>query len=181
MQIRYPSIHVYRISLWPHDEYGLQPFIKLTGNRLFPYGTTFPTYFLIDEAQATYNKAELWTAFKNIVVADNVWVVLFCSYGSSKSKIDDFVTPDKFAAAQMLGLWGSPNAGPGLLYNRAEFDEVVTRSKVLLPPEVTSAIFHLSAGHAGAVHFLLKSIKRKVCCDCRLHSCAHINTRTTLP
>ena len=94
-------------------------------------------------------------------------VILFCSYGnpSSRPVPHRIGTPLALGEAARISL--RPREGSegsiGILLNRSEFDEVVSRFKhqLNLHPDLLDLIFQWTDGHVGAVVKLLQVISNQ--------------------
>ena len=114
----------------------------------------------------------------------NMHVALFCCYGSSSSQITAPTygsitpriiqppqdgTPDSFAESQRLSLLFPTTETPlGLHMTSPEFEALLSRypHALNLADDVKEEILRWSAGHIGAIEYLLDSIRRGV----RFHS-----------
>ena len=125
------------------------------------------TYILIDNAQDTYWDIELWeTFFKDQQqYSDGYRIVLFCSYGSPSARIVSYEygsPPVVWPRISLLPSWIFPEP-VGLLLNREEFDDVVSRSqRVKVDPGLQDFFFDSTAGHVGAVISMLEILSRNV-------------------
>ncbi len=127
-------------------------------------------YLLFDEAQDSYEDGFLWNDFFK-GVGDRGYshyrVILFCSYGSPSSRpvLYRIGTLLELTNAARISLW--PRKGSegsiGLLLNRSEFDEVVSRfePRLNLHSDLLDLIFEWTVGHVGAVIRMLEVISGK--------------------
>ncbi|KAK2459536.1 hypothetical protein APHAL10511_008442 [Amanita phalloides] len=128
-----------------------------------------PTYLLFDEAQDTYHDVNLWNNFFKRVhdgAFNNYYIVLFCSYGSPSPQpvmYDRGGTPLALNPAARVSLWHAANP-VGLLLSQTEFEEVAAKYKpsLKLHPGLLDYLFHLTAGHVGAVVSLLAIVAYQV-------------------
>ncbi len=138
-------------------------------------------YLLFDEGQETYEDQSLWNDFFKRV-SDGGYglyhVILFCNYGSPSSRPvrHRIGTPLALRREARISLW--PREGLegsiGLLLNRSEFDEVVSRfgRPLNLHPDILDVIFDWTVGHVGAVIEMLHvisyqvSLPSEICLNC---------------
>ena len=87
------------------------------------------------------------------------------------------VPPTLAEAARIISLWLGQSP-IGLLLNWPEYMDVVSRSVRLLNlhPDLLVLIFHLTAGHVGAVIGLLHMISYLVSLSCQLQSPESLNS-----
>jgi len=137
------------------------------------FDPTHPTYLLFDEAQDTYRDLELWNSFfKSVERMANMHVALFCSYGSSSSCLIDasYGTPDKFDGYHRLLLFPTTQTPLGLYLSYNELEELLSHypDPLNLADDVKKEILGWTAGHIGAIKYLLDSIQ----CSVRFHCAA---------
>ena len=131
------------------------------------FDTARPTYLLFDEAQDTYRDFELWNSFfKSVKNMANMHVALFCSYGSASSRLIDssYGTPDKFDEYHRLSLFPTSQTPLGLYLSYNELEDLLSRypHPLNLADDVKKEILAWTAGHIGAIMYLLESIQRDV-------------------
>jgi len=142
---------VYTIDGWMTDK----PHMKRLNEICGEFDPTHPTYLLFDEAQDTYRDLELWnTFFKSVERMANMYVALFCSYGSAGSRLINasYGTPDKFDEYRRLSLFPtSQTLGLYLSYN--ELEELLSRypAPLNLADDVKKEILGWTSGHVGAI------------------------------
>jgi len=128
-------------------------------------------FILFDNRQDTYDDILLWNSFiKEVCEGLYPHFILFCSYGSPSSRPLEYKigTSPTLAEAARISLW--PGQLPiGLLLNWSEYMDVVSRSERLLNlhTDLLLLIFHLTAGHVGAVIGLLHIISYLVSLSCQ--------------
>ena len=130
-------------------------------------GGAHPTYLLFDDAQDTYCDLELWNAFfKNVTSMANIYVALFCSYGSASPRLVDesYGTSDHFDEYHRLSLLPTPQTPLGLYLSYDELEDLLSRypHPLNLAEDVKKEILAWTAGHIGAIKYLLESIKHVV-------------------
>ena len=113
----------------------------------------------------------------------NMHVALFCCYGSSSSQITaptyGSITPriiqppqdgtlDSFAEPQRFSLLPTTETPLGLHMTSLEFEALLCRypHALNLADDVKKEILRWSAGHIGAIEYLLDSIRRGVRFHC---------------
>ena len=147
----------------------------------------FPSYpsnlFIFDEGQDTYHDLDLWNFFfKGIRSMGNMYVALFCCYGSSSSQIaapthgntthiiqpPESGTLDVFSEFQRLSLLPTTDTPLGLFMSPGEFEDLLSRypHPLNLADDVKREILKWSAGHIGGIEYLLDSIRREVSFHC---------------
>ncbi len=130
---------------------------------------TRPTYLLFDEGQDTYCDKDLWNFFfKSLRMRGNLYVALFCCYGSASSRlVPPPGIPDVFDEPQRLCLLSTAAFPRGIYMTSDEFKALLDhhRHPLNLADDVKKEILGWSAGHIGGIEYLLDSIRRKV----RLH------------
>jgi hypothetical protein len=133
------------------------------------------TFLLPDEGQYTYQDEFLWGHFFK-GVHDGLFhryrVILFCSYGTPSPRPVNhrrMGAPLVLSDAASISLWPQEfvwlrERSIGLLLNRSEFDEVVSRFErpLNLHPDLLDLIFDWTVGHAGTVRELLRVISYQV-------------------
>lgn len=154
---------VYAIDGWKNDKPHMEILQEICG----AFDSTRPTYLLFDEAQDTYLDDQLWNHFfKSVRSMTNMHVALFCSYGSASSRVKDssYGTPDKFDEYHRLTLYPTAETPLGLFLSYHELDDLIFRfpRQLILADDVKKEILAWSAGHVGAIEYLLDSILRKV-------------------
>jgi len=119
------------------------------------------TVFVFDEAQTSYDDANLWNNFfKSIHNYDNCRAIVFASYGSASARISIVGTPIYITDVQRVTLRalqhqdGLPPVG--LFFTRMEFTDLVSKlypsTKYRFDASFFNALFDLTEGHAGAIH-----------------------------
>jgi hypothetical protein len=125
------------------------------------------TVFIFDEAQLSYEDPELWhDLFKNICDYPNRRAIVFASYGNPSSTI--FIEGSPFcvnpiAKVSLLPIDpGDRLPAAGLLFNRAEFDELLsvryTFSECPFDRSFLDSVFEITQGHVGAISSFLSII-----------------------
>jgi predicted AAA+ superfamily ATPase len=150
---------VYTIEGWTTDKHYMQKLHEVCGE----FDSTCPTYLLFDEAQETYHDLQLWDSFfKSVKTMPNMHVALFCSYGSASSRLIDssYGAPDKSDEYQRLSLFPTAQTPLGLHLSYPEFEDLLIRypHQLSLVDDVKMEILAWSAGHIGAIQYLLDSI-----------------------
>jgi hypothetical protein len=122
----------------------------------------------MDEVQDSYADQLFWNDFFKGVQDGrhrHYRVMLFCSYGSPSARPvpQKIGTPLVLTNAAHVSLWPTETC-PGLLLNRAEFDEVLERydKNMKLEPKLQNQFFHWTGGHVGAVVKLLSIVSHQV-------------------
>jgi hypothetical protein len=158
-----PDMKVYRIDSWPKSEEQYTERLDAITNG-FPSHS--PCYLLFDEGQDTYDDSALWNGFfKSITESSSYRIVVFCSFGSPSAQTNiKSGMPDKVHDRQRLQLLPTKDFPYGLFLTRAEFDDMITLSGILikLADEVCDSIFAWTRGHVGSVEYFLSSIRHKV-------------------
>jgi len=154
-----PTMCIIVVFGWPLEEVkkmgGYRPYLKQKG-----WVEGRKTVFIFDEAQVSYEDAELWGVFfKSIHEYAESRAIAFASYGSPSSRITIKGTPLTFHSMQRVTLHpidhldGLPPVG--LFFSRVEFDELI--SKLYPSPEYYfdssffDAVFGLTEDHVGAI------------------------------
>ena len=171
-----PTAYVNTQHSWPKGESLGNVFYE----RLRAMDPAFPrqdglAYLLFDEGQDLYEDDMLWNRFFKEVVGSNhscYRIILFCSYGSPSSQPVPYRrgTPLVLRQVARISLWPQQgldglDGSIGILLNRSEFDEVVSRferSLVHLHQDLLDLIFGWTVGHAGAVVEMLRVISYQV-------------------
>ena len=168
-----PSAVVITQTSWPPA--GSGPSLN---ERLWLVDPTYPrrndlAYPLFDDAQESYQDESLWNDFFKRACGRGYicyHIILFCSYGSPSSRpvCHRVGAPLVLRDAARISLW--PREGSesdrliGMLLNRSEFDEVVSRFEcpLNLHPDLLDLIFGWTVGHVGAVIEMLHIISSQV-------------------
>ena len=125
------------------------------------------TVFIFDEAQVSYRDVELWNElFKGIHDYPDRRAIVFASYGSPSSVIDIEGTPILVSPTVRVSLLptahGDNLPAVGLLFTRAEFDELVSKqypsSEYHFHPSFLDTVFGITEGHVGAMYSFLTII-----------------------
>jgi hypothetical protein len=161
---------VYQIPSWPtlEGQNYAEKLNNLTGSQFNEVKKK--SYLLIDEAQVTYSDYDLWNEFfKFGIFHTGFRAVIFCSYGSASSTINDYEngSPLKAGEEQRMQLLPTPSFRYGLLLNREEFNILIEKwrggsERLYLAEDVQEIIFHWTGGHVAAAKFFFDSIRNKV-------------------
>jgi len=165
-----PEASVYASHTWPQETHQSDTSLNL---RLREVDPAYPranglTFLLFDEGQDTYGDAALWNTFLK-GVSDGLFshyrVILFCSYGSPSPRPVSYRigAPPILRDAARIYMWPTERS-IGMLLNRKEFDEVVSRfyRPLNLHPNLRDLIFDWTVGHAGAAVELLRLVSYQV-------------------
>jgi hypothetical protein len=153
---------------WPLDqvrEIGLFAYLETKGFR-----KTEKSYLIFDEAQMSYQDAELWDRFfKNLETYDQ-FAIAFAGYGSPTSRPiiegTPIGTPIYVSDAQRVALRaidfkdGLGAAGP--LFSREEFNELVSKqfscSEHYFDSSFFDVVFEITGGHVGAIYDFVRAV-----------------------
>ena len=119
------------------------------------------TVFIFDEAQLSYEDAQLWGEFfKSMHDHEECRAIVFASYGCPTSRISIKGTPMVIPDPQRVTLRhvahedGFPPTG--LLFTRSEFNDLVIKhypsSVFYFHSSFFDALFDITNGHVGAIH-----------------------------
>jgi hypothetical protein len=135
-------------------------------------------YLLIDEAQEGHWDLQLWNGFfKSIEGESGPWVITFSSYGSPSGgyqgldeskgryvKTPLMVQPEQRISLEAEAVSATMALEPvGLLFNEQESSDVITSlvhsyGEGMFPADLQKELYHITAGHAGALTSLLRAI-----------------------
>ncbi|KAG8986650.1 hypothetical protein FRB94_003146 [Tulasnella sp. JGI-2019a] len=122
-------------------------------------------YLLFDDAHDTYWDSDLW----NQIIKENKRhrhrIVLFCAYGSPTSRPNEgtrAILPPS-ARVSLKPLATDENPPIGLLLNREEFDDLVSRFEYPICPSqgMQDLVYDWTSGHVGAAAGMLEMISLK--------------------
>ena len=125
------------------------------------------TVFIFDEAQESYEDGELWNKlFKGIHDYPDHRAIAFASYGSPSLFIDiegtSILVPPTARISLLPTTHGDHLPAAGLLFTRAEFNELVSRqypySEYYFHPSFLDTVFGITEGHVGAMYSFLNII-----------------------
>ena len=124
------------------------------------------TAFIFDEAQLSYNDMALWMSFfKGIHDYRKRRAIAFASYGSPLLKDIEgtpFPVPPGARVSLVPTISGDNLPAAGLLFTRAEFNELVFRqypsSEFLSDSSFLDKVFEITDGHVGAMYSFLNTI-----------------------
>ena len=161
-----PDVHIVWVYGWPLKE------VKESGNYrsyLEQQGwlEREKTVFIFDEAQLSYEDAQLWGEFfKSMHDHEERRAIVFASYGSPTSRIDikgiPMIIPDpqRVTLRHVVHEDGLPPAG--LLFTRSEFNDLVIKhypsSVFCFHLSFFNALFDITNGHVGAIHDFIRII-----------------------
>jgi hypothetical protein len=149
------------IDHWSHDtEVGW-------ASRLTPQYDPSPearNIIIIDEAQSTYWDFGFWNSFlKSLYITSPNRVILFASYGSPHRRMSVEGTPFQIPDEQRVSLRPVDHRDEippvGLFLMREEFNDMVKKSATRFKADFLDYVFHITAGHTGAVKDLLRVVE----------------------
>lgn len=123
--------------------------------------------FIFDEAQLSYWDLDLWTGFFKEIRGDTPdrWAIAFASYGSASSRFKIQGSPIWLNDLQRVTLRAIDHddglPAVGLLFSQEEMDDLVSvlyQSCRYFDPSFFVSVFHVSAGHIGAICDFLKVV-----------------------
>ena len=128
------------------------------------YDREHPNVIIVDEAQLTYGDGAFWNnCLKGITNLSLDRVILFASYGSPKRRISVDGTP-RVPDYRRISLrpvdHGDGIAEAGLFLLEDEFTDMIKRPHPThrFEKEFLDYVFRVTAGHAGAVDDLLRTV-----------------------
>jgi hypothetical protein len=172
-----PSAFVYVQTTWPSEKLPLDERLRLMDSA-FPRSEGNFAYLLFDEGQESYEDRPFWNDFIKRVCDGHYHlyrIVLFCSYGSPTSRpvphrAGTPLTSIVLRDTARISLWprNGIEGSIGILLNRSEFNDVVSRIErpINLHPDLLDLIFAWTVGHAGAVVAILETISNQVSFSC---------------
>jgi hypothetical protein len=132
------------------------------------------TVFIFDDAQVTYNDVGLWNnLFKGIKdYFPYRRAIAFASYGSPSLVFTIKGTPNFVADTARVSLLPTAHddnlPAAGLLFTRAEFDELVSKQysspEYYFDPSFFDMVFRITEGHVGAMSSFIKIILESNVC-----------------
>jgi len=156
-----PTSNLIMINTWVKDSTRWET--KLAAHN---YDFNGPNTLIIDEAQLTYWDTGFWNSYlKAINDRSRDRIILFVSWASPTSRVSvKGPTPIVVPATQSINLRPTNHLDHlppvGLLLSKAEFNEMVDTAfpDGRFTAKFLDHVFHLTAGHAGAVNEVLRII-----------------------
>lgn len=174
-----PDAQVFIINSWPRGELGRLPFLEERFRAAISHSTfksskfsglkqSEKVFYLFDSGQSTYWDQELVNFLKNncqsLAFDRRPHAILFCRYGGEPLGAPIGMR-FSFGAATIGMNRVTGRIDLGLSLDKDEFRDVVLRFQkgFLLDAELTTFMYHFTAGHVGALiailDFLLKTVR----------------------